>query len=65
MGLIDLSGMFVAYLVAELRGNDDTRPWTRKAFVFGVLVETGLLTGLALTLEDYSASALEALVGVF
>lgn len=61
MGLIDLGVAFVAAVIADLRGDETTRPFTRKGFLALVLLEAGLsLAGLESTL-----SAVIGLLGGF
>jgi hypothetical protein len=52
MGIVDIGLAFVAAAVADLRGNEATRPFTRRAFLALVLIEAGLtLSGLESTLS--------------
>jgi hypothetical protein len=42
MPLIGLVTGLIATLIADLRGNDETRPFTRRAFLVVVAVEAGI-----------------------
>jgi hypothetical protein len=52
MGIVEIGLAFVAAAVADLRGNETTRPFTRRAFFILLLIEMGLsLSGLESTLS--------------
>ena len=56
MGIVDIGLAFVAAAIADLRGDETTRPFTRKAFWLILLVEAGLtLAGLESTLSSVVA----------
>lgn len=58
MGIVDIGLAFVAAAIADLRGNETTRPFTRRAFLFVLLLEAGLtLAGLESTLSAVVAAA--------
>jgi hypothetical protein len=58
MGIVDIGLAFVAAAIADLRGNETTRPFTRKAFFVVLLLEAGLtLAGLESTLSAVVAAA--------
>ncbi|WP_318569435.1 hypothetical protein [Salinigranum marinum] len=52
MSIVEIGLAFVAAAVADLRGNETTRPFTRRGFFLLLLIEMGLsLSGLESTLS--------------
>jgi hypothetical protein len=59
MGLFGLFSLGIMAMIADLAGNDETRPFTRFAFVCGTLIAAGLRLD---SLVHYTAQVLSGLI---